>query len=148
MIRVYSLAGAAEFGSGCLFRTRHLAGQCDHRYGAFPWGAWARQDGRKCSETDGYEHQHRRAAVVRGGVLQADFGTGLSNLGNVTLNGGTLSSESGGLTQALGPDAGQINIVANSPALQRLRCPLAVNLGGAGEMLAWAARRSARIRCC
>jgi len=75
--------------------------------------------------------------VVRG-VLQADFGAGLPASTNVTLAGGTLSTESGNLTLALGTGAGQINIVSNKPAgFSAYGVPLTVNLGGAGAALAW-----------
>lgn len=75
---------------------------------------------------------------VRGGTLQADFGTGLSSSTSVTLDGGTLSSESGAITAALGTGAGQLCAVSNRPAgFSAVGVPLTVNLGGAGETLAW-----------
>ncbi len=76
--------------------------------------------------------------VVKGGVLQADFGAGLPASTNVTLEGGTLSTAGATLALSLGEGPGQINIASNAPAgFSAYGSPLAVNLGGAAETLAW-----------
>ncbi len=78
------------------------------------------------------------STIVYGGILQADFGTGLPNTTNVTLNGGTLSSASGSITAALGTAAGQINLVSGTPhGFSAFNTPLSVNVGGSAATLQW-----------
>ena len=73
-----------------------------------------------------------------GGILQADFGSGLSASTNVTLVGASLSSASGNIAAALGTATGQINIVSGTASgFSAVGVPLTVNLGGAGAALSW-----------
>jgi autotransporter-associated beta strand protein len=73
-----------------------------------------------------------------GGILQADFGAGLSASTNVTLSSASLSSASGSLTAALGAGAGQVNLVSGTAfGFSAVDVPLTVNLGGAGAALSW-----------
>ena len=76
--------------------------------------------------------------TARGGILRADFGTGLPNSANVTLTGASLASVSGSITAALGTGAGQITFSPGTlVGFSAIDVPLTVNLGGAGEALSW-----------
>jgi autotransporter-associated beta strand protein len=78
------------------------------------------------------------SVTVLGGILQADFGTGIPATTNVVLNNGSLSSSSGSITASLGTGAGQITVTPNSiSGFSAFNTPLTVNLGGAGEPLSW-----------
>ncbi len=78
------------------------------------------------------------STIAYGGILQADFGTGLPNTTNVTLSGGTLSSANGSITAALGTGAGQINLISGSAhGFSAFNTPLSVNVGGSAATLQW-----------
>jgi autotransporter-associated beta strand protein len=83
-------------------------------------------------------NSHAGGTRVMKGVLQADFGTGLPASTNVTLEGGTLSTESGTLTLALGTGAGEVNIAPDKPAgFSAYGAPLNVRAGEAAGPLSW-----------
>ena len=78
------------------------------------------------------------SVTTLGGILLADFGTGIPATTNAVLNNGSLSSSSGSITAALGTGAGQITVATNSiSGFSAFNTPLIVNLGGAGESLSW-----------
>ena len=133
---IYSLLGSASFGTGCLFGFDTTAGDkvidndMTSPLGFLKMGV----NTLKLEGTNAWAG----GSVVYKGVLQADFGVGLPNTTNVTLKGGTLSSESGSITTALGTGSGQINIASGYDAgFSAYGTPLTVNIGGSSSTLQW-----------
>jgi len=73
-----------------------------------------------------------------GGILRADFGTGISSSSNLTLTAASLASISDSITNALGTGAGQITITPGTAVgFSAINTPSTVNLGGTGAPLSW-----------
>jgi autotransporter-associated beta strand protein len=69
--------------------------------------------------------------LLNSGILQADAGAGLSPYANVTINGGSLASVSGSITNALGLGPNQFNIL--NGGFSAVGTPTVVSLGGAAS---------------
>jgi len=74
--------------------------------------------------------------TINGGVLRANYGSGLPTTGNVILSGGVLETM-GTLNNVLGTGSNQIRIPGGDSGFSAWGAPLTVNLGGSGATLVW-----------
>jgi fibronectin-binding autotransporter adhesin len=77
--------------------------------------------------------------TVSAGILQADLGTGLPAASALTLNGGTLASISGAITNGVGAGAGLVALPGGASGFSALGAVTTVSLGGpaAPTQLLW-----------
>ena len=81
-------------------------------------------------------NNHTGDTLVRDGILQADFGAGFSAGSSLVLTGGTISTFSSSLTNAIGGAAGQIRFAAGTAGgFSAYNTPLTVNINNDGGML-------------
>ncbi len=135
---ITALIGAGAYGSDTLFGFDTTAG--NYTYSgqfALPSVAGLVKTGPNVLSITG-GNTCAGGLTVFGGILQADFGTGISASSNLTLTAASLSSISGSLTASLGTGAGQITLTPNTASgFSAINTPLTVNLGGAGDPLSW-----------
>lgn len=135
---ITALIGAGAYGSDTLFGFDTTAG--NYTYSgqfALPSVAGLVKTGPNVLSITG-GNTCAGGLTVFGGILQADFGTGISASSNLTLTAASLSSISGSITASLGTGAGQITLTPNTASgFSAINTPLTVNLGGAGDPLSW-----------
>ena len=135
---ITSLANSGAYSIGSLFVLDTTAGNYNYsNQFTIPAAAGLAKIGTNVLMITGL-NAYTGSVTALGGILQADFGSGIPATTNAVLNGGSLSSSSGSITAALGTGAGQITVATNSiSGFSAFNTPLIVNLGGAGETLSW-----------